>query len=77
VAKLRERISTSKQARQKFDFGRFFPRKLDDVEVMGQYQVGISNKFAGVWKSAKENLEYCTLKHNKPWFDECSKLIDK
>jgi hypothetical protein len=27
--------------------------------------------------SAKENLGYQKLKHNKPWFDdECSKLID-
>jgi hypothetical protein len=28
--------------------------------------------------SAKDNLGYQKLKHNKPWFDdECSKLIDK
>jgi hypothetical protein len=28
--------------------------------------------------SAKDNLGYHRLKHNKPWFDdECSKLIDK
>jgi hypothetical protein len=28
--------------------------------------------------SAKDNLEYHRLKHNKPWFDdECSKLIDQ
>jgi hypothetical protein len=28
--------------------------------------------------SAKENLEYQKLKHNKPWFDdECSKLTDQ
>jgi hypothetical protein len=28
--------------------------------------------------SAKENLRYHKLKHNKPWFDdECSKLIDQ
>jgi hypothetical protein len=27
--------------------------------------------------SAKDNLGYHRLKHNKPWFDdECSKLID-
>jgi hypothetical protein len=38
-----------------------------------------------VWKSirenimtsAKENLGYHRLKHNKPWFDECSKLTDQ
>jgi hypothetical protein len=28
--------------------------------------------------SAKENLGYQKLKHNKPWFDDkCSKLIDQ
>jgi antibiotic biosynthesis monooxygenase (ABM) superfamily enzyme len=28
--------------------------------------------------SAKDNLGYQKLKHNKPWFDdECSKLIDQ
>jgi hypothetical protein len=28
--------------------------------------------------SAKDNLGYHGLKHNKPWFDdECSKLIDQ
>jgi hypothetical protein len=27
--------------------------------------------------SAEENLGYQKLKHNKPWFDECSKLIDQ
>jgi hypothetical protein len=27
--------------------------------------------------SAKENIGYQKLKHNKPWFDECSKLIDQ
>jgi hypothetical protein len=33
VAKLRERISVSKQARQKFDLERFDLEKLDDLEV--------------------------------------------
>jgi hypothetical protein len=29
-------------------------------------------------RSAKENVGYHRLKHNKPWFDdECSKLIDQ
>jgi hypothetical protein len=27
--------------------------------------------------SAKDNLGYHRLKHNKPWFDECSKLIEQ
>jgi hypothetical protein len=33
VAKLRERISVSKRARQKFDLERFDMKKLDDVEL--------------------------------------------
>jgi hypothetical protein len=96
VAKLRERISVSKRARQTSDLERFDLKKLDDVEVKEQYQVEISNTFAvlesldksfdikNAWESireniktsAKDNLGYHRLKHNKPWFDdECSKLI--
>jgi hypothetical protein len=41
VAELRERISVSKQARQKFDLERFDLRKLDDIGVMEWYQVEI------------------------------------
>jgi hypothetical protein len=52
VAKLRERISVSKRARQNFDLERFDLRKLDDVEVKKKHQVGISNTFA-----ALENLD--------------------
>jgi hypothetical protein len=37
VAKLRERISVSKRARQKFRLERFDLRNLDDVEVRGKY----------------------------------------
>jgi lipoate-protein ligase A len=98
VAKLKERISVSKEARQKFDLERFDLRKLDDVEIKEKYQVEISNRFAAlesldesfdinntlesiienIKTSAKDNLEYHGLKHNKPWFDdECSKLIDQ
>jgi hypothetical protein len=43
VAKLRERISVSKRARQKFDLERFDLKKLDDVEVREKYQVEISD----------------------------------
>jgi hypothetical protein len=43
VAKLRERISVSKQARQKFDLERFDLKKLNDIEVKVKYQVEISN----------------------------------
>jgi hypothetical protein len=98
VAKLRERISVSKLARQKFDLERFDLKKLDDIEIKEKYQVEISNRFAALevfdesfdnnnaWESfrgniktsAKDNLGYHRLKHNKPWFDdECSKLIDQ
>jgi hypothetical protein len=41
VAKLRERISVSKQARQKFDLENFDLKKLDDLEVKEKYQVEI------------------------------------
>jgi hypothetical protein len=44
VAKLRERISVSKRARQNFDSERFDLKKLHDVEVMEKYQVEISNR---------------------------------
>jgi hypothetical protein len=43
VANLGERISVSKQARQKFDLERYYLRKLDGVEVKEKYQVEISN----------------------------------
>jgi hypothetical protein len=52
VAKLREKISASKRARQKFDLERFDLKKLNDVEVKEKYQVEISNRFA-----ALENLD--------------------
>jgi hypothetical protein len=98
VAKLRERISVSKRARQNFNSERFDLKKLNDIQVKKKYQVEISNRFAALesldeifdinnaWESireniktsAKENLGYQRLKHNKPWFeDECSKLIDQ
>jgi hypothetical protein len=37
VAKLRNRISVSKRARQKFDLKRFVLRKLDDLEWQETY----------------------------------------
>jgi hypothetical protein len=52
VTKLRERISVSKRARQKFDVERFELEKLNDVEVKEKWQVKISNRF-----DALENLE--------------------
>jgi hypothetical protein len=98
VAKLKERISVSKRARQNSDLERFNLKKLDDLEVKEKYQVEISNRFViseslnessdinNAWESireniktsAKDNVGYQKLKHNKPWFDdECSKLIDQ
>jgi hypothetical protein len=97
VEKLRERISVSKRARQKFDVEKFDLKKLDDVEVKEKYQVDVSNRFAALessdesfdinnaWESIRENIKtsakdhlgYHTLKHNKPWFYECSKLKDQ
>jgi hypothetical protein len=70
VAKLRERISISKWARQKFYLGLFELRKLDDIEVKEEYQVGISNKFVtlenldesldigSAWESIREHNQY-------------------
>jgi hypothetical protein len=48
VAKLRERISVSKRARQKFELERFDLKKLDDIEIKEKYQVEISNRFAAL-----------------------------
>jgi len=56
VAKLRERISVSKRARQKFDLERCDLKKLDDVEVKEKYQVEISNRFATL-ESLDENFD--------------------
>jgi hypothetical protein len=44
VAKLRERFSVSKRARQNFDLERFDLKKLDDVEVKEKYQIHFSNR---------------------------------
>jgi hypothetical protein len=48
VAKLRDRISVTKRARQKFYLERFGLKKLDDEEVKEKYKVEISNRFAGL-----------------------------
>jgi hypothetical protein len=56
VAKLKERISVSKQARQKFDLERFDLKKLHDVEVKVKYQVEISNRFAAL-ESSDESFD--------------------
>jgi hypothetical protein len=52
AAKLTERTSVSKRARQNSDIERFDLRKLGDLEIKEKYQVEISNRF-----SALENLD--------------------
>ena len=51
VAKFRERLAVSKEEAQNFDGERFNNRKLNELAVMKQYQIEITNKFA-----ALENL---------------------
>ena len=51
VAKIRERLSISKQVTQKFDMERPSLKKLKKVKDMEQYQLKIKNRFA-----ALENL---------------------
>jgi hypothetical protein len=41
VENLRERISVSKRARQKFNLERFDLKKLDNIQVKEKYQVEI------------------------------------
>jgi hypothetical protein len=69
VAKLRERISVSKRAREKFDLERFDLKKLSDVEVKEKYGVEISNRFVALenldgsldinnaWESIRDNIK--------------------
>jgi len=51
IAKVRERLTVSKQATQRIDRQRFNLRKLHEPEVREQYQIEITNRFA-----ALENL---------------------
>jgi hypothetical protein len=48
VAKVRERLTVSKQAAQKFDEERFNLRKLKELEVKKKYQIEITNSFEGL-----------------------------
>jgi hypothetical protein len=69
VAKLREIVSVSKQARQKFDLERLDLKRLDDIEIKEKYQVEISNRFAtsesldesfdinNAWECIRENIK--------------------
>ena len=48
VAEVRERLTVSKKASQKFDGERFNLRKLSELEVRKQYQMKISNRFTAL-----------------------------
>jgi len=51
VSKVRESLAVCKHAAQKFGGERFNLRKLDELEIMKQYQIENTNRFA-----ALENL---------------------
>jgi hypothetical protein len=75
VAKLREKISVSKRARQNSDLERFDLKKLDDIVVKAKYQLEISNRVAALesldesfdinnaWESIRENIKI-SVKYN-------------
>ena len=46
VTEVKERLAVSKEAAQKFDVERFNHRKLSELEVIKEYQIWISNRFA-------------------------------
>jgi DNA repair ATPase RecN len=68
IAKVRERLTISKQFAQKIDMERFNLKKLNKGEVKEQYQVTIRNKSAALknledngdinmaWDNIKENI---------------------
>ena len=69
VAKLRERSAVNKTAAPKFEGERFNLRKLNELQVMEQYQIEITNRFAALedlevdegvnraWENIKENIK--------------------
>ena len=69
VAKVRERLAVSKQKAEKFDGERFNLRKLNELEVILQYQIEITNRFTALenlsdgedinraWRNIKENIK--------------------
>ena len=75
VAKVGERLAVSKQAAQKFDGERFNLRKLNDLQVRKQYQIGITNRFTALenlrdeddinmaWENIKENINISVKKN--------------
>jgi len=71
IAKVRERLAVGKQAAQRFDRQRFNLRKLNELKVRKQYQIEITNRFAGLenlnddededvnrtWENIKKNIK--------------------
>jgi len=69
VAKFGERMPVSKEAAQTFDVGRYYLRKLSELEGCKQYQIQISKRFAALenlndsedinmaWENIKENIK--------------------
>jgi len=69
IAKVRERLAVGKQAAQRFYRQRFNLRKPTELEVRKQYQIEITNRFAGLenlnddedvnktWENIKENIQ--------------------
>jgi len=69
VANVRKKLALSKQAAQKLDGERFNLRKLNELEVIKQYQIKISKMFAALenlsyskdisraWENIKENIK--------------------
>jgi len=67
-------------------------RKLNELEVMKQYQIEISNSFEALenlsdseginraWENIKANnkISATEMKQHKPWFDEeCLRFLDQ
>jgi hypothetical protein len=69
VAKVRDRLSATKDAAQKTDVERFNLKKLSEMEVRKQFQMELSNRFAALenlndsedinraWEDIKENIK--------------------
>jgi len=68
VAKVREKLSVSKEAAQKFDGETFNLGKLNELQVRKEYQIEITNRFVALensndnedinraWENIKENI---------------------
>jgi len=69
IASVRERLAVGKQAAQRFHWQRFNLRKLNEPDVMEQYQIEITNRFAALenlddgedvnrtWENIKDNIQ--------------------